>query len=686
VSEEATDQNHPGSAPRRPVAALVGFGLLGCSVAFSTLGSGGLAFVWFLVVFWAVVCAPGWTLVDRLRLPLRPLDAGLLACLLGILAAIGLYWVSGSLGTRPLFWAWPALAVWAWFRPREEPRFAFRECRWSHVGLVVVVLLAVVPMTIVPIFYANLAETADGGLTYQALPDVIFHTGVARELQHSIPPQVPFLPGVPLRYHCGADLLAALLAAAPGLGVSDVVVRFTPTLFVVLLAVAAFCFARTWLHSEAGAVAVALLVFFGEDLSYVPGWLTGSSEAWVIQFFGVPSIVSLYLLNPLLPALAFLFAGLTCLLHLGETDRPLPWGAAASVLFAGVFAFKVFAAAQLFASLAVVAVLHLAWRRDRRPLLVLVGAALLALPMAAPMLSAGSDRMWVRLDTWPWVPAAIVHSGLHETKLGRLSLAGFEGTGWLPALAYWALAVPAYLVGALGVRWIGLSEWLRELVRVRRDRVGQLTAAVFVGLGPLLTLSWVVTPAGYPALQTYNEAVWFFVQGKYLAWVFAVAACGALASRSRLGLGVALSVLLLAAAPSSVQYLAYQVRNTRPRALTAAQVAALGDLQRLSEPGDVVLADGALAGATVALTHCRARDLSIFAWVHVPREEFERQLREEQEFWTSWRQGVLRRDIVSSHGARFVLAEHGPSPPELRPVTVNGDVKLFEVGDLRPPH
>jgi len=682
VSEAAADPNRREAAPLRPLAALVGFGLLGCSVTFAALGSGGLAFPWFLVVCWAVVWAPGWALLDRLRLPLRRLDAGLIAFLLGILAAVGLYWVTGSLGARALFWGWPVFGIWAWFRRREQRRVALDEVRWSHVGLVVVVLLAVVPMTIVPIFYANLAETADGGLSYQALPDVIFHTGVARELQHSIPPQVPFLPGVPLKYHCGADLLAALLAAVPGLGVSDVVVRFTPTLFVVLLAIAAFCFARAWLRSEAAAAAVALLVFFGEDLSWVPGWLTGAQDAWVIRFFGVPSIVSLYLLNPLLPALGFLFGGLTCLLHLGETDRPLPWGAAASVLFAGVFAFKVFAAAQLFASLAVVAAIHLAWRRERRPLMVLVGAVLLALPLAAPMLTAGSDRMSVRLDSWPWIPAAIVQSGLHESGPGRLALAGFEGAGGWAALTYWALALPAYLVGALGVRWIGVSEWLASLAAVRRDRVGQLAVGVFAGLGPLLTLMWVVTPAGYPSLQTYNEAVWFLVQGKYLAWVFAVAACVKLAARFRLRLEVALAGLVLAAVPSSVQYLAYQARNAGPRALTAGQVAALRDLQRLSAPGDVVLAEGGLAGATVALTHCRSRDLSVFAWVHVPKEEFDRQLREEQEFWASWRQGVLRRDIVSSQGARFVLAQDGTSPSELRPLSVHGDVKLFDVGEL----
>jgi len=685
VSEAAADPNLREAAPLRPLAALVGFGLLGCSVTFAALGSGGLAFAWFLVVCWAVVWAPGWVLLDQLRLPLRPLDAGLIAFLLGILAAIGLYWVSGSLGVRPLFWGWPAFGVWAWFRRREQRRLALEEVRWSHVGLVVLALLALVPMIIVPILYANLAETPDGGLTYQALPDVIFHTGVARELQHSIPPQVPFLPGVPLRYHCGADLLAALLAAVPGLGVSDVVVRFTPTLFVVLLATAAFCFGRAWLRSEAAAAAVALLVFFGEDLSYVPGWLTGAQDAWAIRFFGVPSIVSLYLLNPLLPALGFLFGGLTCLLRLGETDRPLPWGAVASALFAGVFAFKVFAAAQLLASLSVAAALHLAWRRDRRPLLVLVGAALLALPMAVPMLTAGSDRMWVRLGTWPWIPAAIVRSGLHETELGQLSLAGFQEAGWLPALTYWAVAVPAYLVGALGVRWIGLPEWLRALAAVRRDRLGRLTVAIFVGIGPLLTLTWVVTPAGYPSLQTYNEAVWFLVQSKYLAWVFAVSACGALAARSRLRHGIALSALLLAATPSSVQYLAFQARNATSSTLTADQVAALRDLQHRSAPGDVVLAEGALAGATVALTHCRARDLSVFAWVHVPREEFARERREEQEFWASWRRGVLRRDIVSSHGARFVLADGGPSPSGLRPAAVNGSVELFEVGELRTP-
>jgi len=684
----------PGESPEpRPASRAPGVAL---AVLLVSSIAAGLAFfpdlrtpasAWFVLVCWAVLYAPGRMLLDAMGVEQRGLDSWLAAVLAGVLAAAGLYWVFASLGVRGLFWAWPlAGALSSLRRLRDGGGHRADALRWSHVGLAVVVVLAALPLGIVPILLGNLTELPDGGLSFQPLPDVVFHAGVARELQHAVPPQVPFLPGVPLRYHYGGDLLVALLGAVPGLELNDVLVRFTPLLFVTLAAVAAFCFGRAFLGSEPPALLFALLVFFGEDLSWIPGWWTGSREAWAVQFFGVPSTVSLYLLNPMLPALAFLLAGLAGVMRFASAEAPaLGRGVLTAVLFAGALAFKVFAGAQVFASLGLAAVLHLALRRDRRPLLLLLGTGALALPLALPLLSAGSGRMWVRLEAWPWVPVAIARSSLFETAVGRAAVAGFEGAGgWWPAVAYGAIALPLYLLGALGLRWLGLPQGLAELLRARECRPGQLTTALFVAIGPALALAWSVTPAGYPPFQTYNESVWFFTQSKCLAWIFAVAALQQLLKGRRRWLQVAgMSLFLGGALPSGLQYLAFQAWNASELSLTADQVAGLRELQRRSRPGDVVLAEGPLAGAAVALTHCRARELSIFAWVHVPPEQFERERQEEHAFWEAWRAGRLREDLAVRVSARFVLTQSGSGPGSLEAVAVHGPVRLFELGAPR---
>jgi hypothetical protein len=672
--------------PSVALIAVLGVALLLAALSFSAWTvSSGWAFPWFVVVVWVVLYAPGRVLLRLTRLPMGHLDGVLLSLLLGLLAALGVFWLCGRIGPRELFWLWPAGGVAIWLRHRVAHGMARPAVRWSHVGLAVTTLLSVVPLAIVPIYYRNLVPLPDGGLSYQELPDVVFHVGIARELEHSIPPQIPFLPGAPLNYHYAMDLLVALLASVPGLDVADLSLRFVPTLLTALLALVAFAFGRTWLRSESGAALFALLVFFGEDLSYLPGAVLGSTEAWPVAFFGVPTIVSLYLLNPMVPALALLFGGLTCLLR-SDAERSRAWLVMAGVLFAGLVVFKVFAAAQLLASLGIAAVAHLVVRRDRRPALVLLLTGLFMLPLAWSMAAAGVSRLWVRPDTWPWVPAAVIHVGLAGTAFGREVFAYLEGSPRLqPALVYWLIALPAYLLGALGGRWLGLPEWLRECVAVRPGGAARLTVAVFVGLGPLLAFTWVITPAGYEPLRTYNEAVWFFVQAKYVAWLFAVGVLlRVTAARGTAARALAFALLLLLAVPSSVQYLVYQLRNTEPRALSADQVQMLQALEARSTPGDVVVAPPSLSGAVVALTHCRAQWLSVFSWAAISREELQERQRREAEFWAAWRRGVLDRDRLRQEGARFILAEGGAAPAGLSPVEEQGTLRLYEIGVAWP--
>jgi hypothetical protein len=683
--EAAAGAGRDGRGPTVALVASLGVALLLAGVTFSVwTASSGWAFPWFLTVAWAVLYAPGRVVLRLARLPVGHLDGVLLSVLLGLLAALGLFWVCARLGPRELFWLWPAGSVGVWLRHRLARPMPRPAVRWSHVGLAVTTLLALAPLAIVPIYYGNLVPLPDGGLSYQELPDVVFHVGIARELEHTIPPQIPFLPGVPLNYHYALDLLVALLASVPGLDVADLTLRFLPTLLTALLALAAFAFGRAWLRSEPGAVLFAVLVFFGEDLSYLPGAVLGSTEAWPVAFFGVPTIVSLYLLNPMVPALALLLGGLTCLLR-SDAERSRAWLVMAAVLFAGLVVFKVFAAAQLLASLGIAAAAHLVVRRDRRPTLVVLLTGLFMLPLAWPMAAAGASRLWVRPDTWPWIPAAVIHVGLAGTAFGREVFAYLEGSPrLLPALVYWLVALPAYLLGVLGVRCLGLPDWLRECVAVRPGATARLTVAVFVALGSLLAFTWVITPVGYEPLRTYNEAVWFFTQAKYVAWIFAVGVLlRVTVARGAAARAFAFGLLLLLAVPSSLQYLVYQQRNAEPRSLSADQVQMLQALEARSAPGDVVVAPQSLSGAVVALTHCRAQWLSVFSWAAISREELQARQRREAEFWAAWRRGVLNRARLREAGARFVLAKGSAAPAGLSLVEAYGELRLYEI--LPPP-
>jgi hypothetical protein len=189
----------------------------------------------------------------------------------------------------------------------------------SRVLLASLVALILVPLFFLPMYYRNMVLLPDGSMSYLDGPaDPLFHLSVANELTHSVPPQVPFLAGQPLPYHYAMHLLAAMLSNVARLTTLDLMFRFLPTFFLAVTALAIFCFARIWMGSSYAALLAAFLVIVGEDFSFIPGLLLKSDEVWSYWFFHVPTIYSCYFINPILPTLAILFAGLLCLVRFYE--------------------------------------------------------------------------------------------------------------------------------------------------------------------------------------------------------------------------------------------------------------------------------------------------------------------------------------------------------------------------------
>ena len=106
-----------------------------------------------------------------------------------------------------------------------------------------------------------------------------------------------------------------MFAKATGLSTVDLTVRFVPTLLLALSMLSVFCFSRSWLASGYFGAFVVFLVFFGEDLSFIPGLLLGENVDRSLRYFSVPPAMLFpwFYTNPILPAVGLLFAGLLCL-------------------------------------------------------------------------------------------------------------------------------------------------------------------------------------------------------------------------------------------------------------------------------------------------------------------------------------------------------------------------------------
>jgi hypothetical protein len=626
---------------RGPSAALTALLLASSSLLAAVLlhwsADGPSSLVRFLLAFVLLVYLPGSRIAACLGLAADSLlERAMLSIALGIPVSSFVYWLCGYAHAWRLFWVWPLLALGLsrpWRLGTGLRRWGSLRVRYAHVLLLIVFLCTAVPFCLIPPGFRDLARTADGGLTFYALADTTLHVSIANELTHTVPPQNPFLPGRPLNYHYGMDLLAAMLASS-GASTMDLTVRYVPLVFMSLVVSASFCCARRWLASETAAALVAFLVVLGEDLSFVPGLLLHSGQIWAVYFFGMPTSVSLYSVNPMLAGLGFLVAGLFCLERFFTSERA-GWLIGAALLAASLVEYKVFAAALLLLGLGATAAVYGIRFRRWTPLYAFSGVAMAASPFLLATWFTNSGRIVTRLEPWLYVSTAFVRMGFGETSFMRLTRDFYEGRFSVSSiLVFCGLALPLYLLLTFGARAAGLGDWARALVKPRPEAAFSFLLAALVLIGAPLSLLFAVSPAGYPARWYYNNAVWFLVLSKYLLWPFSVGAVWRWARGGHARIVGAVGLIAFAL-PSTIQFIAQSAAD-QATVLDAPTMSMLEFVRKDARPGAVCWAQETVAEWVLSTTRCRALALDIFAPSFLsPLEQDDLRGRREL-FWAKW--------------------------------------------------
>jgi hypothetical protein len=638
-------------------AAAVAVCLIGLTALFAAWTS-ATSFPRFALAVLALHWAPGRALVAALRLRTDFLETQLLSLVLGAVAATSVYWTLARMhapaGLAAALLVTGALVNAAVRRARPELRPA--RIGPEHALLGGLVVVALVPLLLLPTHWRNLSALEGGSTSFASVPDAVFHLSVARELERAVPPDVPWLDGVPLSYHYGADLVAASLSSLAGVSIVDATMRFLPGLFLVELVLAAFVFTRAWLGSGPVAVLAAALIVLGEDLSFVPGALMGEHSTWSVVFFGVPSAYSLYFFNPMLPGLVLVFVALLCQTRWIERGHA-GWIAAFAAAVAALAWVKAFSALHLLAALGVVTLVLLVHRGRARTSAPLVGGIALAAPLIAAGAREGS-RSGADVVQRSLAPQAA------ET-LRALSLDGLAGS----RVAARLVGVPVFLVGTLGARVLALGAVFSERARTRGAPELRATLWALVVLGIVLTLTVRVTAVGEPG--GYDNAAWFLVLAKYAAWPLAVepiAAWWASGARRRAAIAGALVVSL--SFPATVQFFATApdlpgndlVRQDSDR-LTADASGLVRSLDGRCGDGENVVADVALLAPVLALTGCHTPYYALFAPSLARASELEARRRDIDLFWDAWRRGSCRTDLVDSYRIRYVIQRRSEPAP-----------------------
>jgi hypothetical protein len=646
----------------------------------------------FFIAVILLVYMPGKLTLLLFKRTLGPLEDVTLACVLGFVLSGLAYWLIAFAHQARLYVVWPiattAVLIWlhsgrwksllrrsAKLGPHDEETVRRSRDR-SGLALAGIVALGVVVMAFLPLYYTNLTLRLDGTMRVRPIPDVFLHIAIANELTHTVPPQAPVFSGHPLTYHYGMDLAVAMFANATGLNTRDLTLRFVPTLFLALSMLSVFCFSRGWLGSGYFAVLVVFLVFFGEDFAFIPGLLLGEKGDWSVTYFSVPTVLSLFYTNSMLPGVGLLFAGLFCLQRYLQ-KRGGAWLFLSALLLVALIEVKAFTAAHIMCSLGFAAVLYLLLFRNADLFKVAALTAGLAAPLVLSVFlgnKSGAD-ITTAFDPWLYVSQAMEALGMKERFTG--------------VVAFTSIALPIYLVGCLGLRVIGVPAIISALFRPNRQSGLRFVLAFFVVIGVVISLTCRVTPTGWT--RAYNNCGWFLAQSKYVAWIFTVEVLQTLYQRiiargmppSLAAAGITAAAVGLSV-PATAQHFVLERDPSRLygkplgkelQSYSLETLSAIDFLTKDAQPGDVVLPGDNLLAPILALTKCRV-PLGYFSMFLGALRDYSQRKMDEKEFWKAWRLGNVRNELLREARVRYVaVSKRTEGVPATIPAATS---KVFE--------
>ena len=404
--------------------------------------------------------------------------------------------------------------------------------------------------------------------------DVLFHVGVVRSLETSYPPALLSVSGVPIGYHVGYHLQVAAWARFFGIDAIDGLVRLSPIYFIVLWATSAFVLACRFTEVESARLLTPCLVFcagagFLFFLRPDIGW-------WSLVFMDV-TLVSIFLTNPLLPAVPLLFCGLALIAdYASNGTRGALLACAYSLAF--VLVIKMFLGAQVLAALGAGALVRWNDRRVR-------SAFALSCVVSAPFLfhtfvAAESSNTSVGLRPLEIVRYSAEKVGAEEVVASLAAAGDFETPedGWSSVV----IATLVWVVGFLGLRLLGLAGWARHLWS---DETLTRVMAWFVAIGFPVALVFRIAPAeasGLSRLEAQNDVVWFAAQSGILLWFWTATYL------ARFKATVIVAAVVVLALPATIQHFVHAA-SLDPDRVGASRVHAAREAERVSSVEDIWL-------------------------------------------------------------------------------------------------
>lgn len=485
----------------------------------------------FLIFLVAGILLPGLALTDR-TFKNSPIFLRIFLSIASSLVMLTLlFYIASLLKARPLIFVYILAALI--FSIRYLKNCSILQGVFSSVArvvkqpfnsILVCLILAGTIFQVIPTFKSGLNFSYGLGFWGPNSHDGIWHMALVNQLSKAIPPENPIFSGVVLKnYHFFYDLLVAATGYLSTLPISDLIFRFYPMIFSLLLGIGSYYLIIRLFEKSLGGIKARVAAFFSLYLIYFAG-----SFGWIVEFlrerhlggesaFWVNQAVSFNLNPPFAVSLVIMIAIAHLLLNF-----PIKWPSKllATMLLGTLASFKSYTGILVLGAFLVIAVVRILKNRDFSYLLIFLLSSLLTGWLFLSNFETGIPFLI-------FAPFWFIHTMVDSPdRVGwvRLSLArttAFTLGQWPKFIAAEIVSFVLFVIGNLGMRFLsfGLIFKLSEIFK--NDTLLFLLVILLVSIGiPILFIQsgnpWNTIQFFYPAL--YLSALFSGVVMSYLVF------------------------------------------------------------------------------------------------------------------------------------------------------------------------
>ena len=453
-----------------------------------------ISFSAFLIL---AIIVPGLLLTDKtLKRDVSPVLRIFISSVVGFVILTLFFYISSLISFKSLVFIYLLTSLILFVRLKIYKSFVGLLKIKISSFLIFLLIIAGTIFQVIPTFRSGLNFIYGLGFWGPNTHDGLWHMALVNQLIRSVPPENPIYSLTTLKnYHYFYDLLVAVTNYLSAIPVVDLIFRFYPVLFSLMLGVGSYYLSMKLFKSK-------LAAFFGLYLIYFAG-----SFGWIVEFirekhfggesaFWANQAVSFNLNPPFASSLIIVIALLHILFNLnGFATKKNVF--LASILAGSLIGFKSYGAILILASLLIVAI----FRKQLSFLVTFVGATLISILIFLPNFNISSSVLI-------FSPFWFIHSMIDSPdRVGwvRVTLAreaGFSTGNWFKFIGAEALSLVIFIAGNLGLRIISLF----SLVKIKSIIKDEKFLFVFI----LALLSFLI-----PILFIQSGNPWNTIQFSY---------------------------------------------------------------------------------------------------------------------------------------------------------------------------